>query len=36
MHECVCEQVNMTSVGKRSEWSVDWKSTVEMQVRIAW
>ena len=31
--ECVCEWVNVTSVVKRLERSVDWKSTLEMQDR---
>lgn len=31
---CVCEQVNVTSVEKGCEWSVDWKSTVESPFKI--
>ena len=34
VYECACEWVILTSVVKSFEWSVDWKSVIEMQVHL--
>lgn len=31
---CVCEWVNVASVVRHFEWSVDWKCATEMQVHL--
>ena len=34
VYECVCEWVNVVNIVKHFEWSVDWKSAIEMQVHL--
>ena len=30
----VCEEVNVTSVAKCFDWSVDWKRAIDIQVHV--